>query len=371
MGRLSAYANWISRVIAEAFDDPKVLARVVFAYFLILSVVYGVRFVDIAEDVIMWRDVSAAALPAPHQYQIFTPLPIIIGHYLVPYNAPSVAIAYVLIGLLGVFGSMAVVWRSEQGLRRAIYVFFLLGAHVFYHIYSWLGVPDGFIVFFYVCAYFTRRNIPLSALLLTCAFLTHPTQGLILLCVHAGFSWLEGHGKPGRYNGVIATALALAAGYGLNELYIQTFHLTAAMGRIDWMESNVLLILASIYRNPLISAYAAYALVWIAIIARAVQPGNLRYAALVLLPLAGSFGTDVTRLMVILGMPTILFTADYFASQKAEETKAFIIKYAPILVPLSLVFYQVTEGGNVSSINWVFWLWEAAGAPTDLRPVGP
>jgi hypothetical protein len=46
-----------------------------------------VRFVDIAEDVIMWRNVSALALPAPHQQQIFTPLPIIIGHYLSPYHA--------------------------------------------------------------------------------------------------------------------------------------------------------------------------------------------------------------------------------------------------------------------------------------------
>jgi hypothetical protein len=32
------------------------------------------------------------------------------------------------------------------------------------------------------------------------------------------------------------------------------------MGRVDGMEANILLILASIYRNPLISAFAAYAL---------------------------------------------------------------------------------------------------------------
>lgn len=110
-------------------------------------------------------------------------------------------------------------------------------------------------------------------------------------------------------------------------------------------------------------------LVLIAILARAVQPGNLRYAVLALLPLVGSFGTDVTRLTVILGM--LLFTAAYFSTHKAEETETFIIKYAPLLAPLSVVFYQVAEGGSVSSINWAFWLCQTVGAATDLRPVGP
>ena len=97
----------------------------------------------------------------------------------------------------------------------------------------------------------------------------------------------------------------------------------------------------------------------IAILARAVQPGNLRYAVLVLLPLVGSFGTDVTPLTVILGM--LLFTAAYFATHKAEETKTFIIKYAPPFAPLSVVFEQGAEGGSVSSINRAFWLCQTVG----------
>ncbi len=43
MGLISTYAVWITRPIADAFEDPKTLGRVVFAYFAILLLVYGVR----------------------------------------------------------------------------------------------------------------------------------------------------------------------------------------------------------------------------------------------------------------------------------------------------------------------------------------
>lgn len=43
VGLISTYAVWITRPTADAFEDPKTLGWVVFAYFAILLLVYGVR----------------------------------------------------------------------------------------------------------------------------------------------------------------------------------------------------------------------------------------------------------------------------------------------------------------------------------------
>jgi hypothetical protein len=350
----------LQAMVAAAFADPRALVRLTALHLAAMAALYLVTFTDMAELQAIWAD-PRTALPQHMQFLLFNPLPNLFGHLF----APPGAFGYYLVTLawtaLGVFGTLAVIFAAERGERRALYVLMFLGCFVLFCITQRIGKSDPLFVFFYVCAFFLRRNPWVSGLMLAATYLCHPSQGTFLIVVHAMLGAME---QPAaRLRALIAPAIGFALGFALNQAYIAHFDLSFGIDRIEYAQIYAPIIFQSMLTNPVLSLYSAYGLMWVAVLARAAQADQRWFKLAALFPLAAAFGTEYSRVAMMVGLPLFFFTIEYFAAHRLEAAKGFIVRYAPVLVPASLIMFMTMTHGAVISSAWWFWLTHPKIAP--------
>ena len=364
---LNGLAEWMRAMARNAFESPAALARLVTLHVGLMLALYLVTFCDMAELMQIWRD-PAVELPSHMQFLLFNPLPNLMGHLVAPPGHLGYYVMTIGWTIVGVLGTLSVIWAAEKGERRALFLVMFLGTFVLFCITQRLGKSDGLFTFFYVCAFFLRRNFALSALFLMAVYLCHPAQGTFLLVVHTMLGLIE---RPDRkISAIAAPLLAFAAGYALNQAYIAHYNVSFGVDRIEYARAHAFDIFASILTNPVLSLYSAYGVFWVAVIARAMQPGQTAFAFAALFPLAAAFGTEYSRVAMMVGLPVFFFTIEYFAAHKLAQAKAFIVRLFPVLAPASLIMFMTMTGGAVISSAWWFWLNHPKLQPLWMRLLG-
>lgn len=344
------------RALTGALHNPRALVGLVSAYVVIITLIYGVFFHDQANLLAIWRYGSVEGLEIPRGFLFDNLVPNLIGGLLIgPFGDASYWVVALLGGVLGIAGSLVVLLRTAQGPERAFVVLAFLAAGVVPCVLFWLGKSDGFLVFFYVCAFALRGHLLGSALFLTLVMLTHPTQGTMILALHGLLALLAGGPRGAKLTALAAVAI----GFGLGQLGHLAYDALALahdgqQERMAFVANNLVLIASTMALNPALSVYTAYNLMWLAILARALSPGQWPFALLALSPFVVGVGIDHTRLKVLIGLPVVLFTAVWLAQHRPAETSGFIQRHALGLMLAGLIAFQVIVGGEVRSWTWPY-----------------